>query len=98
MGSGEWVGLVVPAAAVLPMGTVEVLGELRRHQEGESGAAGLLQVLGGRRRRLKVEGGKGESVENGRGGRGGGGGMPALSEVSGRTKNTGAPSTTRPTG
>ena len=64
--------MVVPAAALLAMAPVEVLGELRRQPVEEIGAAGLLQVLGGRRRRLKVEGGKGERVENGRGGRGGG--------------------------
>ena len=47
--------MVVPAAALLAMAPVEVLGELRRQPVEESGAAGLLQVLGGRRRRLKVD-------------------------------------------
>ena len=50
--------MVVPAAELLAMAPVEVLGELRRQPVEEIGAAGLLQVLGGHRRRLKVEGGR----------------------------------------
>ena len=65
--------MVVPAAALLVMAPVEVLGELRRQPVEESGAAGLLQVLGGHLdapESSKVEGERGEFEHAGRGGGG----------------------------